>query len=157
MSVLEELQAGRSVENERGEHTGIWNVERRLRLLYGETVSIRYALTIRITGGAVVEIILPTESRNGGNAMNYHMLIVDDEIHAIEGVKSDLDLNKLGITNLFTAFNIRQAKDIFIEGSIDILLCDIEMPQGSGLGSADLGQGASSEHGDDLLDKPCRF
>ncbi|MGO4273674.1 hypothetical protein AB4Z22_28230, partial [Paenibacillus sp. TAF58] len=32
----------RSVENERGEHTGIWNVERRLRLLYGEAASIQY-------------------------------------------------------------------------------------------------------------------
>ncbi|OCT12825.1 hypothetical protein A8709_21035 [Paenibacillus pectinilyticus] len=56
--VLEELQAGRSVENERGEHTGIWNVERRLKLLYGETVSIQYA-NVKESGGAVVEIIVP--------------------------------------------------------------------------------------------------
>ncbi|CAN7387397.1 histidine kinase [Paenibacillus sp. LjRoot153] len=56
--VLEELQAGRSIENERGEHTGIWNVERRLKLLYGETVSIQYA-NVKESGGAVVEIIVP--------------------------------------------------------------------------------------------------
>lgn len=56
--VLRELQAGRSVENERGEHTGIWNVQRRLMLLYGDSVSIRYANDPEI-GGASVFIILP--------------------------------------------------------------------------------------------------
>lgn len=40
--VLEVLQAGKSIQNDKGEHTGIWNVGRRLRLLYDETVSIRY-------------------------------------------------------------------------------------------------------------------
>jgi two-component system response regulator YesN len=65
--------------------------------------------------------------------MNYQMLLVDDEVHAVEGVKSDLDLNKLGIKSLFTAYNIRQAKEIFEKESIDIMLCDIEMPKGNGL------------------------
>lgn len=65
--------------------------------------------------------------------MTYQILLVDDEIHAIEGVKSDLDLQKLGIKGLFTANNIRQAKEIFERETIDILLCDIEMPKGSGL------------------------
>lgn len=57
--ILEKLQAGRSVENERGEHTGIWNVERRLRLLYGEAASILYD-NDKITRGATIEIIIPT-------------------------------------------------------------------------------------------------
>lgn len=65
--------------------------------------------------------------------MNDHLLIVDDEIHAIEGVKADLDLQKLGISELYTANNIRQAKEWFESAKIDILLCDIEMPQGNGL------------------------
>lgn len=65
--------------------------------------------------------------------MNYRMLLVDDEIHAIEGLKSDLDLGKLGISDLFTAHSSRQAKDIYERESIDIMLCDIEMPKGSGL------------------------
>lgn len=64
--------------------------------------------------------------------MNYHLLIVDDEVLAIEGVKSDLDLTKLGISHLLTAINVRQAKEIFERERVDILLCDIEMPQGSG-------------------------
>ncbi|WP_337101857.1 response regulator transcription factor [Paenibacillus sp. YIM B09110] len=65
--------------------------------------------------------------------MTYQMLLVDDEVHAIEGVKADLDLAKLDITNLFTAYSMRQAMDIFEKEVIDIMLCDIEMPQGSGM------------------------
>jgi len=65
--------------------------------------------------------------------MSYHLLLVDDEVHAIEGVRSDLDLEKLDISRLYTAFNLNQAKDIIQREHIDIILCDIEMPQGSGL------------------------
>jgi len=56
--VLRELQAGRSVENERGERTGIWNVQRRLKLLYGDNVCIRFH-NDPATGGAAVQIIVP--------------------------------------------------------------------------------------------------
>lgn len=65
--------------------------------------------------------------------MAYQMILVDDEILAIEGVKSDLDLQKLGISRLFTAYNVEQAKEIFDQEVIDIMLCDIEMPQETGL------------------------
>ncbi len=56
--VLRELQAGRSVENERGERTGIWNVQRRLKLLYGENAFIRFH-NDPATGGAAVQVIVP--------------------------------------------------------------------------------------------------
>jgi two-component system sensor histidine kinase YesM len=62
--VLQVLQEGKSVENDRGEHTGIWNVQRRLRLLYQETSFIRFFNNME-TGGAVVEIILPAEPAKG--------------------------------------------------------------------------------------------
>ncbi|HZG85424.1 response regulator [Paenibacillus sp.] len=65
--------------------------------------------------------------------MSYHLLLVDDEIHAIEGVKADLDLDELCISRLFTAYNNKQAREIFELEAVDILLCDIEMPNGSGL------------------------
>lgn len=65
--------------------------------------------------------------------MTYQMLLVDDEVHAIEGVKSDLDLDKLEITELFTANSVKQAKDVFNREIIDIMICDIEMPKGNGL------------------------
>lgn len=65
--------------------------------------------------------------------MTYQLLLVDDEVHAIEGVKSDLEMEKLGIEQLFTAYNMKQAKAILQCEKVDIMLCDIEMPQGSGL------------------------
>lgn len=65
--------------------------------------------------------------------MSYQILLVDDEIHAIEGLKADLDLEKLGISRLLVAHNVKQAKELFASERIDIMLCDIEMPQGSGL------------------------
>lgn len=62
------------------------------------------------------------------------LLIVDDEIHAVEGIKAAVNWERLGITEVLTATDIRQAKEIFgAATSIDIMLCDIEMPLGSGL------------------------
>ncbi|MHA6483303.1 sensor histidine kinase [Paenibacillus sp. strain BS8-2] len=57
--VLQVLQEGRSVQNNQGEHTGIWNVHRRLKLLYNEEASIHYD-NEKDTGGAAVEIVVPT-------------------------------------------------------------------------------------------------
>jgi two-component system, response regulator YesN len=62
-----------------------------------------------------------------------HLLIVDDEILFVEGLKSELDWEALGIGQVFTAYNIRQAKEIFEVHRIDLMLCDIEMPRGNGL------------------------
>jgi two-component system sensor histidine kinase YesM len=56
--VLELLRAGKSVENALGEHTGIWNVQRRLGLLYGPDASV-YFDNAHENGGARVVIKLP--------------------------------------------------------------------------------------------------
>jgi two-component system response regulator YesN len=63
----------------------------------------------------------------------YSVLIVDDEVHAVKAIESAIDWSKLQISEVYTAYNIRQAKDIFDKQSVDLMLCDIEMPQGSGL------------------------
>jgi len=63
----------------------------------------------------------------------YQLLIVDDEIHAVEGIRSGIDWDKLGIHQVFTAHTVKQAKVLFEKEHIDIMLCDIEMPQASGL------------------------
>ncbi|MCL6601271.1 MAG: response regulator [Paenibacillus sp.] len=63
----------------------------------------------------------------------YQLLIVDDEIHAVEGIRSGIDWGKLGITAVYSAYTVRQAKECFEQERIDILLCDIEMPQATGL------------------------
>lgn len=62
-----------------------------------------------------------------------NMLLVDDEVHALEGLRDALDWDGLGISSVFTANNIRQAKEVFENEPVDIMICDIEMPEGSGL------------------------
>jgi two-component system response regulator YesN len=62
----------------------------------------------------------------------WNLLIVDDENYIVEDIKASVDWGKLGISNVFTAFNMRQAKEIFKVNEINIMLSDIEMPQGSG-------------------------
>lgn len=61
------------------------------------------------------------------------LLIVDDEKHAVEGIRSGVAWDRLGIEGVFTAMTVRQAKEIFERERIDIMLCDIEMPQATGL------------------------
>ncbi|WP_063847663.1 response regulator [Bacillus sp. FJAT-28004] len=61
------------------------------------------------------------------------VLIVDDEIIVAEAAKTVIDWGEFGVTSLFTAYNIRQAKETLDKHPIDIMLCDIEMPQGNGL------------------------
>lgn len=61
------------------------------------------------------------------------LLIVDDEKHTVDSIRLGMDWEGLGISEIFTAYNIRQAKEIFEREPVEIMLCDIEMPQGSGL------------------------
>ncbi len=61
------------------------------------------------------------------------LLIVDDEIFAIQGILQDINKEKTGIDMILTANSYAQAINIFINQPVDILLCDIEMPFGSGL------------------------
>lgn len=63
----------------------------------------------------------------------FNMLIVDDEVHIVKGLMADLDTQKLEISNLYQAYNIRQAKEVITKHRVDMMLCDIEMPQGTGL------------------------
>jgi two-component system response regulator YesN len=61
------------------------------------------------------------------------VLIVDDDIATVDVIKSTVDWGKLGIEEVFTAYNILQAKTILTEYSVDIIISDIEMPQGTGI------------------------
>lgn len=62
-----------------------------------------------------------------------NLLIVDDEIFAIQGLLEDIQKEQLGLDKILTANCYAQAVNIFINHKVDILLCDIEMPFGSGL------------------------
>jgi len=61
------------------------------------------------------------------------LLIVDDERVAIEAIRHAVPWEQLGISQVYEASHIRKAKEIMQKHPIDILLCDIEMPQGNGL------------------------
>ena len=62
-----------------------------------------------------------------------NLLIVDDEISAIQAVLKGVDWDDLDFLNLYTASNKQEAIDIISNKQVDIMLSDIEMPMGSGL------------------------
>ena len=63
----------------------------------------------------------------------YKILIVDDEQYTLDGLVDLLDWNTLDILEPITANNVREAKNLLLKQSVDIILCDIEMPHGTGL------------------------
>lgn len=62
----------------------------------------------------------------------FRLLIVDDEVIIANGIKSSIDWRGLGFTKVETAFNMRQAIEAFASDPFDVMICDIEMPQGTG-------------------------
>lgn len=61
------------------------------------------------------------------------ILLVDDDKLLVEKLEKTMHWSTIGVEKVYTAFNIRQAKAILLENSIDLLVSDIDMPQGSGL------------------------
>lgn len=61
------------------------------------------------------------------------ILLVDDERPAIEALCTAIDWSSLGFEAVRTAYNLEEALKIFAQSSVSVLLCDIEMPGGSGL------------------------
>lgn len=60
-------------------------------------------------------------------------LIVDDEIYAVKGLKSGVRWDVVGIDEVYEAYHAPMAQDVMSERDIDIVICDIEMPEISGL------------------------
>ena len=65
--------------------------------------------------------------------MGVCILIVDDDRLVVEKLMNGINWARLGITDVLSANNIRQAMEILEEVPVDIFLSDIEMPQGNGL------------------------
>jgi len=63
------------------------------------------------------------------------ILLVDDEIHAVHGIEQNIAWRKLGIDagQVHAAYSMKQAQQVLRQHKIDIMLCDIEMPKGTGL------------------------
>ena len=61
------------------------------------------------------------------------ILIVDDDTAIIDVIKDSVNWEKLGITQVETAYNAKSAKKILKQRAADIVISDIEMPGESGL------------------------
>lgn len=61
------------------------------------------------------------------------VLIVDDQIDVVQGIRAGVNWESIGVSRVFQAFNAQMAKGILAEDKPRIMLCDIEMPMGSGL------------------------
>ncbi len=61
------------------------------------------------------------------------ILVVDDEIVALNALKKRVDWMKYGFTEVLTAMDAISAREILTQHNVDLVLCDIEMPGESGL------------------------
>ena len=62
-----------------------------------------------------------------------NLLIVDDEKFSVEALQNTVPWAELGIHHVFSCYNIQDAKELLENETINIMVCDIEMPSGSGL------------------------
>ena len=62
-----------------------------------------------------------------------NLLLVDDEVLTLNTLQVVIPWKDIGIDHIFTACNIIEAKELLQSESIQIVISDIEMPNGSGL------------------------
>lgn len=62
-----------------------------------------------------------------------NLLLVDDEVFALEAILQTVPWKKLGIGQVFSCYNITAARELCSQNEIQIVICDIEMPNGTGL------------------------
>lgn len=62
-----------------------------------------------------------------------NVILIDDEAVAVNALKRRVDWQKYGVEQVFVAYSMEQAQRIFQSETVDVMLSDIEMPQGSGL------------------------
>ncbi len=62
----------------------------------------------------------------------YNAIIVDDEPRVVRALEENIDWKRCGIRRVYTAKNMSAAIETIREAKIEILICDIEMPNGYG-------------------------
>lgn len=75
----------------------------------------------------------------------FQVLIIDDEIYAVKGVVDGINWSRLNVGQVHEAYHAREAKEILDTKPIDLMICDIEMPEENGL---ELLEWAKSRHPD---------
>jgi two-component system response regulator YesN len=61
------------------------------------------------------------------------LIIVDDDLQTVEVIRDSINWSLFGIHDVEIAYNVVGAKKLFEERVPDIVICDIEMPKGSGI------------------------
>ncbi len=61
------------------------------------------------------------------------ILLVDDDVLFVQRTRDSVRFEQIGIDTVLTANSMQQALDIMKNAPVDIILADVEMPQGSGL------------------------
>ncbi|WP_164783100.1 response regulator [Paenibacillus amylolyticus] len=62
-----------------------------------------------------------------------NLLIVDDEVYALQAMVEGVDWQAAGIDQVYSAGDAEEARKILKANAIDIMICDIEMPGETGL------------------------
>lgn len=62
-----------------------------------------------------------------------NILLVDDDRFVLAALTQNMGWKELGLDNVYTASNVAQAKEVIQNKSVQILITDIDMPQGSGI------------------------
>lgn len=62
-----------------------------------------------------------------------NVILVDDEEVAVNALRRRVDWGKYGFEKVFVANSLIEAQQVFQQNPIDVMVSDIEMPQGSGL------------------------
>ena len=57
------------------------------------------------------------------------ILLVDDDLHVIQGINQNMNWNNLGIDTVLSALTADKARELILKESVDIMICDIEMPR----------------------------
>lgn len=63
----------------------------------------------------------------------FRVLVVDDEIYSVKGIVDGIDWKRLGVLEVFEAYNAREAKAVLESTPIDLMISDINMPEENGL------------------------
>jgi len=61
------------------------------------------------------------------------VLLVDDDIPTLEVIRDSIHWDAFGITTVYSAYNISDSKIIIEDNKPEVIICDIEMPKGSGI------------------------
>ena len=65
------------------------------------------------------------------------LLILDDEWYAVKGLSEGIEWSSYNVEEVFEAFSAAQAFEILEENDITVIICDIEMPDVTGLDFAE--------------------